>query len=191
MYLIQPTRHLSSFWQKKDYAHFHCFDKFAASQPLGYESCLETPQRYLYTKKLLKTKRAPWRWRYWGGWWPNDSTVFTCAGCMKVSFRKVKQTCIEWLSAWSFSKYVKPPPRFLPFHKDLVFFAPFWCLFLNQAFQTVLNLWDNRKSCVKHRHPWIAFPSFHLWGVRTEDLVLLLWHRFPWGCSLHPCLVRL
>ena len=66
MYLIQPTRHLSSFWQKKDYTHFHCLDKFAASQPLGYESCLETPQRYLYAKKLLKTKRAPWRWRYWG-----------------------------------------------------------------------------------------------------------------------------
>ena len=24
MYLIQPTRHLSSFWQKKDYTHVHC-----------------------------------------------------------------------------------------------------------------------------------------------------------------------
>ena len=25
-------------------------DEFAASQPLGYESCLDTPERYLYTK---------------------------------------------------------------------------------------------------------------------------------------------
>ena len=33
-------------------------DEFAASQPLGYESCLDTPERYLYTKKLFKTKRA-------------------------------------------------------------------------------------------------------------------------------------
>ena len=43
----------------------------------------------------------------------------------KWFFENVKNTCIEWLSAWSFSKYVKPPPRFLPFHKDLFFFAPF------------------------------------------------------------------
>ena len=39
--------------------HFHCLDKFVASEPVGDESCLDTPQRYLYAKKLFKTKRAP------------------------------------------------------------------------------------------------------------------------------------
>ena len=55
------------------------FDEFAASQPLGYESCLDTPERYLYTKKLFKTKRAPWRWAWFQQM--NDSKVFKCAGC--------------------------------------------------------------------------------------------------------------
>ena len=35
---------------------------------------------------------------------------------------------------------------------------------------------NNRKLCVKHRHRWIGY-SFHVRGVRTEDLVLLLWHH--------------
>ena len=35
--------------------------------PTGYVlSGTNSPQRYLYTKKLLKIKRVPWRWRYWG-----------------------------------------------------------------------------------------------------------------------------
>ena len=50
----------------KNYTRFHCFDKFATSQPLGYDGCLDTPQGYLYTKKLFKTKRAPLQWWYWG-----------------------------------------------------------------------------------------------------------------------------
>ena len=48
----------------------------SASQPLGYRSCLDTPQRYLYTNELFKTKHAASWWRYWGArmvqiyqWW--------------------------------------------------------------------------------------------------------------------------
>ena len=140
MYLIQPTRHISSFWQKKDYTHFRCLDKFAASQPLGYESCLEHPRGTCTRRNFWRQNR-----RHGDGDIEGDDGQMTVLSShvqavWKWFFENVKNTCIEWLSAWSFSKYVKPPPRFLPFHKDLFFFAPFWCLFLNQAFQTVLNL---------------------------------------------------
>ena len=39
---------------KKKHAHFHCLDKFSASHPLGYESCLDTPQRFLYMRSLSR-----------------------------------------------------------------------------------------------------------------------------------------
>ena len=95
----------------KKYIHFHCLDKFAASQPLGYESCLDTPQRYLYTKKLSRQNQ---RHRdgdiEWSGWSKytndgiptSDGTVFTCAGRMRCFLENVQQlqrmiVCVKFL----------------------------------------------------------------------------------------------
>ena len=67
--------------------------------PCVATAVLTHPQRYLYTKKLFKTKRVPSRWRYWGAiyqWWHlfqrmSDCTVFTCAGCMRCFFENNSQ----------------------------------------------------------------------------------------------------
>ena len=66
--LQAASLHFTSFYLQAAESAFvtYCESMWRTKGSLGYESCLETPQRYLYTKKLLKTKRAPWRWRYWG-----------------------------------------------------------------------------------------------------------------------------
>ena len=68
---------------------------------VGYESCLDTPQRYLYMKKLFKTKRAPWRWRYWGAIYSNGVTYSnTWQHCLHMC-RSYEVNHLVWLSAKS------------------------------------------------------------------------------------------
>ena len=95
--------------------------RLMASQPLGYESCPDTSQRYLYMKKLFKTKRAPSRWWHWEArmvqlyqWYPMMACIPTkwqyclhMCRSYEVFLRKLENNCIEWLSAWSFSTSTK------------------------------------------------------------------------------------
>lgn len=80
------------------HTHFDCLDKFVASQSLGYENCLNTPKRYLYTKKFFKTKRMPSPWRYWRAiyqWWHFSNKWQYClhvCGLHEMLFRKCENT---------------------------------------------------------------------------------------------------
>ena len=75
-------------------------------------------QRYLYMKKLLKTKRAPSRWCQDGLDIPIDGMYSNkWQYCLhmrrsyKVFLRKRESNCMERLSAWSFSKSTKSSGR--------------------------------------------------------------------------------
>ena len=54
------------------YTHFHSLDKFTTSQPLGHESCLDTPQRYLlspYFVWIWELALTLWEdWSYSSSW---------------------------------------------------------------------------------------------------------------------------
>ena len=89
--------------------------------PWDTESCPDTSQRYLYMKKLFKTKRTPSRWWHWEArmvqlyqWYPMMACIPTkwqyclhMCRSYEVFLRKLENNCIEWLSAWGFSTSTK------------------------------------------------------------------------------------